>query len=151
MTRKSRRIYILAVSFTLLAAATFLVMNALDENLSYFHSPTDLKTKEVTIGRSLRLGGLVEEGTWVKLEGGLTHRFSITDNAESVEVTYKGIMPDLFREGQGVITEGSLNEQGEFIAHEVLAKHDENYMPAEVTEALKASGEWRGEEGQTTQ
>ncbi|MEH6629190.1 MAG: cytochrome c maturation protein CcmE [Halopseudomonas aestusnigri] len=151
MTRKSRRMYIIVVAFALLASATALVLTAFEDNLVYFYSPTDLKTKQVTVGRSLRLGGLVEEGTFVKLEDGLSIRFSITDGAESVPVSYKGILPDLFREGQGVITEGSLNEKGDFIAHEVLAKHDENYMPAEVIEALKATGEWRGdEEGQTT-
>ncbi|MFD2205125.1 cytochrome c maturation protein CcmE [Kiloniella antarctica] len=152
MTRKSRRMYIIVVAFALLASATALVLTAFEDNLVYFYSPSDLKTKQVTIGRSLRLGGLVEEGTFVKLGDGLNIQFSITDGAESIPVSYKGILPDLFREGQGVITEGSLNEKGEFIAHEVLAKHDENYMPAEVIEALKASGEWRGdEEGQATE
>ncbi|WP_085901793.1 MULTISPECIES: cytochrome c maturation protein CcmE [Kiloniella] len=151
MTRKSRRMYVLVVAIALLASATALVLTALDDNITYFYSPSDLKTKQVTVGRALRLGGLVEDGTFEKLDGGLKVKFSITDGAETVAVNYEGILPDLFREGQGVITEGSLNEKGEFIAHEVLAKHDENYMPAEVIEALKASGEWRGDEEQITE
>ncbi|WP_299375720.1 cytochrome c maturation protein CcmE [uncultured Kiloniella sp.] len=151
MTRKSRRMYVLVVAIALLASATALVLTALDDNITYFYSPSDLKTKQVTVGRALRLGGLVEDGTFEKLDGGLKVKFSITDGAETVAVTYEGILPDLFREGQGVITEGSLNEKGEFVAHEVLAKHDENYMPAEVIEALKASGEWRGDEEQITE
>ncbi|WP_421779820.1 cytochrome c maturation protein CcmE [Kiloniella litopenaei] len=151
MTRKSRRMYILVVAIALLASATALVLTALDDNITYFYSPSDLKAKQVTVGRALRLGGLVEDGTFEKLDGGLKVKFSITDGAETVAVTYEGILPDLFREGQGVITEGSLNEKGEFVAHEVLAKHDENYMPAEVTEALKAAGEWRGDEEQATE
>ncbi|WP_417455075.1 cytochrome c maturation protein CcmE [Kiloniella sp.] len=151
MTRKSRRMYVLVVAIALLASATALVLTALDDNITYFYSPSDLKTKQVTVGRAIRLGGLVEDGTFEKLGGGLKVQFSITDGAETVSVTYEGILPDLFREGQGVITEGSLNEKGEFIAHEVLAKHDENYMPAEVTEALKAAGEWRGDEEQATE
>ncbi|KLN60639.1 cytochrome C biogenesis protein CcmE [Kiloniella spongiae] len=151
MTRKSRRMYVLVVAIALLASATALVLTALDDNITYFYSPSDLKTKQVTIGRAIRLGGLVEDGTFEKLGDGLKVKFSITDGAETVAVTYQGILPDLFREGQGVITEGSLNEKGEFIAHEVLAKHDENYMPTEVIEALKASGEWRGDEEQVTE
>ena len=151
MTRKSRRMYVLVVAIALLASATALVLTALDDNITYFYSPSDLKTKQVTVGRAIRLGGLVEDGTFEKLGGGLKVQFSITDGAETVAVTYEGILPDLFREGQGVITEGSLNKKGEFIAHEVLAKHDENYMPAEVTEALKAAGEWRGDEEQATE
>ena len=99
-------------------------------------------------GRALRLGGLVEEGSVERGEDGLTVQFRVTDLAEAVPVTYKGILPDLFREGQGVVVQGSLNGSGVFQADEVLAKHDETYMPPEVAEALKASGQWKGDGAQ---
>ena len=126
----------------LLGGAVALVLVALEENLNYFYSPADLNTAPP--GRSIRLGGLVEEGSVQRQDDGLTVTFRITDLAESVPVTYKGILPDLFREGQSVITEGTLGPNGVFVAREVLAKHDENYMPPEVVDALKKSGQWRG-------
>ena len=144
MTRKRRRLYMVLAGMLLLGGAVALVLVALEENLNYFYSPADLTTAPP--GRSIRLGGLVEEGSVQRQDDGLTVTFRITDLAESVPVTYKGILPDLFREGQSVITEGTLGPDGVFAAREVLAKHDETYMPAEVAAALKASGLWKGGE-----
>jgi cytochrome c-type biogenesis protein CcmE len=127
----------------LLGGAAALVLTALQENISYFYSPSDLNTAPA--GRSIRLGGLVEEGSVKRQDDGLTVTFRITDLAASVPVTYKGILPDLFREGQGVVTEGTLGPGGQFVAREVLAKHDETYMPPEVADALKKAGQWKGE------
>ncbi len=142
MTRKRRRLYMVLAGMLLLGGAVALVLAALEENLNYFYSPADLNTAPP--GRPIRLGGLVEEGSVQRKDDGLTVTFRITDLAESVPVTYKGILPDLFREGQSVITEGTLGPDGTFVAREVLAKHDENYMPPEVVDALKKSGQWRG-------
>jgi cytochrome c-type biogenesis protein CcmE len=128
----------------LLGGAAALVLTALQENISYFYSPSDLNTAPA--GRSIRLGGLVEEGSVKRQDDGLTVTFRITDLAASVPVTYKGILPDLFREGQGVVTEGTLGPGGQFVAREVLAKHDETYMPPEVADALKKAGQWKGGE-----
>ena len=141
MTRKRRRLYMVLAGMLLLGGAVALVLVALEENLNYFYSPADLNTAPP--GRSIRLGGLVEEGSVQRQDDGLTVIFRITDLAESVPVTYKGILPDLFREGQSVITEGTLGSDGTFVAREVLAKHDETYMPPEVVDALKKSGQWR--------
>ncbi len=127
----------------LLGGAAALVLTALQENIRYFYSPSDLNTAPA--GRSIRLGGLVEEGSVKRQDDGLTVTFRITDLAASVPVTYKGILPDLFREGQGVVTEGTLGPGGQFVAREVLAKHDETYMPPEVADALKKAGQWKGE------
>ena len=128
----------------LLSGAVALVLAALDENLSYFYSPSDIA--EAPRGRSIRLGGLVEESSVVRQDDGVTVIFWVTDMANRVAVTYKGLLPDLFREGQGVITEGTLGSDGVFVAREVLAKHDETYMPREVADALKKSGQWQGGE-----
>ncbi len=142
MTRKRRRLYMVLAGMLLLGGAVALVLVALEENLNYFYSPADLNTAPP--GRPIRLGGLVEEGSVQRQDDGLTVTFRITDLAASVPVTYRGILPDLFREGQSVITEGTLGPDGTFVAREVLAKHDENYMPPEVVDALKKSGQWRG-------
>jgi cytochrome c-type biogenesis protein CcmE len=143
MTRKRKRMYIVLAGMLVVSAATALVLTAFDEGVTYFYSPSDLKAQAAPAGRSIRLGGLVEEDSVTRLEDGVSVRFRITDLSESVPVTYRGMLPDLFREGQGVITEGVLGPDGMFTAREVLAKHDETYMPPEVADALKESGQWR--------
>jgi cytochrome c-type biogenesis protein CcmE len=149
MTRKRQRLVVLLLALLLGGGATALVLNAFSDNLVFFYSPTDLKIKQVPVGRSLRIGGLVEEGS-VKRDGdGVTIHFIVTDLKNTVPVTYSGVLPDLFREGQGVVAEGTLASDGGFTARSVLAKHDEKYMPREVAEALKKSGEWRGDDATT--
>ena len=147
MTRKRRRLTIVLTGMVLLSGAVALVLAALDENLSYFYSPSDFA--ESPQGRPIRLGGLVEADSVTRLADGVTVTFRVTDLAASVPVTYSGLLPDLFSEGQGIITEGTLGADGVFVAREVLAKHDETYMPREVADALKKSGQWKG--GETSQ
>jgi len=144
MTRKKRRLYIVLSGLAVLGLAAALILSSFQDSLVFFHSPTDLVEKPVPAGRTFRLGGLVEEGSYVKQ--GVDIRFSVTDTANSVNVTYQGLVPDLFREGQGVVAEGQLNEDGVFVASNVLAKHDENYMPPEVADSLKKAGTWQGKE-----
>ncbi len=144
MTRKRRRLTIVLTGMVLLSGAVALVLAALDENLSYFYSPSDIA--EAPPGRPVRLGGLVEADSVTRQADGLTVTFRVTDLANSIAVTYQGLLPDLFSEGQGVITEGTLGSDGVFVAREVLAKHDETYMPREVADALKKSGQWKGGE-----
>ena len=146
MTRKQKRLTTVIAGLLLLGAAAALVLTALKENLVYFKSPTEILAEPPTNSRSIRLGGLVEEGSLERQADGVTVLFAITDLANSVPATYKGILPDLFREGQGVITQGKLGPDGVFLADEVLAKHDETYMPPEVAEALRESGQWRGDD-----
>lgn len=142
MTRKQRRGVLILLGLVTLGAATAMVLTALQSKITFFYSPSDVVEKSVEPGQRLRLGGLVEEGSVVRDEG-TTVRFSVTDTARSVEVTYSGILPDLFREGQGVVTEGQLDDSGVFRADTVLARHDENYMPKEVADALKRQGVWQ--------
>jgi len=144
MTRKQRRLTFLGSAMAVLIVAVALVLTALQDTLMFFYSPSDLDQTGPQANEAFRLGGLVKEGSVEQLDGGVV-AFTITDLAATVPVRYKGILPDLFREGQGVVTQGRLNEQGVFVADEVLAKHDENYMPAEVADALKESGQWQGE------
>lgn len=146
MTRKRRRLYLVVSLLLSLGVATALMLLAFEENIVFFHSPSDVIEKSPPEGRRLRLGGLVEAGSFTKDADGLTYHFKVTDTANSVAVRYRGILPDLFREGQGVVTEGSLGSDGVFIAAEVLAKHDENYMPKEVADSLKDKGYWQGKE-----
>jgi cytochrome c-type biogenesis protein CcmE len=127
-----------------IGVAVGLVLFAFQDNLVFFHTPTDVVERDLAVNKRFRLGGLVEEGSVVR--DGLTTRFRITDTARTVQVVYKGMLPDLFREGQGVVSQGSLNQDRTFVATEVLAKHDENYMPPEVADALKAAGQWKGKE-----
>jgi cytochrome c-type biogenesis protein CcmE len=141
--RKRRRLYIVLTGLTMLGIAAALVLTALEDNIVFFHSPTDVQMKGVSPGQHFRMGGLVKEGTVSKAENGLVTNFEVTDLDHTVKVSYLGILPDLFREGQGVVTEGALRPDGVFVAREVLAKHDENYMPPEVAEALKKSGKWK--------
>jgi cytochrome c-type biogenesis protein CcmE len=147
MTRKRRRLWIVLACGIGLGSATVLVLSAFKDNLVFFVSPSDL-AKAGMSGRTVRLGGLVEQGSVVRESGGTTDTtFRITDGRKSVKVTYNGILPDLFREGQGVVTLGRLNPNGTFVASEVLAKHDETYMPKEVADELKKSGHWNPASG----
>ena len=147
MTPKRKRLWLLVGSLGVLGVAAALVLSALSDNIVFFYSPSQLAEKHGAADRRFRLGGLVENGSVQK--HGTEVRFRVTDLKQSVEVVYRGILPDLFREGQGVIAEGSLGANGIFVAREVLAKHDEKYMPPEVAKALKESGRWQeGAEGQ---
>jgi cytochrome c-type biogenesis protein CcmE len=145
MTPKRKRLWLLLGSLCVLGAAAALVLSALSDNIVFFYSPTQIAEKHVPPDRRFRLGGLVEKGS-VKKQGDQVS-FRVTDLRKSVEVTYRGILPDLFREGQGVVAEGALDKNGVFAAREVLAKHDEKYMPPEVAKALKESGRWQEGEG----
>jgi len=144
MTRKQRRMTFVLAGLAVIGVAVGLVLFAFQDNLVFFHTPTDVVEKDLAVNKRFRLGGLVEEGSVER--DGLTTRFRITDTARTVQVVYKGMLPDLFREGQGVVSQGSLNQNRTFVATEVLAKHDENYMPPEVADALKAAGQWKGKE-----
>lgn len=143
MTRKQRRSVLIGTCLAVLGLAVGLVLFALEDSIVFFYSPTDISEKGLKPGQRIRLGGLVAEGT-VKRGDDTTVSFSVTDTAKTISVTYKGVLPDLFREGQGVVTEGQLGADGTFVADSVLAKHDENYMPPEVAEALKKQGVWQG-------
>jgi len=140
MKARHKRMGFILVGLVVLGLATTLVLKALDSNLSYFFSPTEVAENKAPENHVFRLGGLVEAGSVQRGEE-LTVRFVVTDNANSVNVAYTGILPDLFKEGQGVIAQGKLGPSGEFIADEVLAKPDENYMPPEVADALEKSHE----------
>ncbi|MEP4031404.1 cytochrome c maturation protein CcmE [Roseibium polysiphoniae] len=144
MTRKQRRLTMIGIAGAVLAVAVGLILFALNDQIVFFQSPTDIAEKAIPPGQRIRLGGLVEEGTVVRSDDANVS-FKVTDTVNSVAVTYKGILPDLFREGQGVVTEGVIDARGVFVADNVLAKHDENYVPKEVAEALKQQGVWQGE------
>ena len=144
MTRKQKRLSVIGGGLAFLGVATALTFYALGQRASYFYMPTDLQTATVAPGQRIRLGGLVEKGT-IKRGDGATVSFAVTDKEKSVPVTYTGILPDLFREDQGVITEGTFGANGVFKADSVLAKHDENYMPKEVADSLKEKGVWQPE------
>jgi len=145
MTRKKRRLFLIGSAGTVLCIAVALVLFALRDQILFFRTPTDIADNIVKSGDRIRLGGLIAEGSVNRGEGELV-RFAVTDTANQVEVVYRGILPDLFREGQGVVTEGTLSPDGSFVADSVLAKHDENYMPKEVADALKKQGVWQGED-----
>ncbi len=141
MNKRSRRkVLILAVVFGV-SVATVLGLTAFEENLLYFYSPTQVKEGEAPETHAFRVGGLVVDGSVKRKPDSLTVNFDITDNAETMSVEYTGILPDLFREGQGIVAMGSFLANGQFVAKEVLAKHDENYMPPEVADALMATKE----------
>lgn len=142
MTRKQKRLSVIGGAMAFLAVAFGLTLYALGQKTSYFYMPADLQTASLEPGQRIRLGGLVEKGTIVRGEG-TDVGFVVTDNVHSVTVAYSGILPDLFREEQGVVTEGTFRTDGVFVADSVLAKHDENYMPKEVADGLKASGLWQ--------
>jgi len=143
MTRKRKRLIFVLAGLALLGGASWLTLSALKDNLVFFYSPSDLYDKGVEAGRLLRIGGLVENGSFKREADGKTIDFSVTDGRKSVPVTYSGDLPDLFREGQGVVVEGRLQANGDFRASNVLAKHDERYMPPEVVDALKRAGRWQ--------
>ena len=148
MTRKKRRLLVVGGFLLTFSAAAALVLMAFEENIVFFYSPTELSRKLeqnlIPPNRRLRIGGLVE-GVAVGREGdGLTITFRVTDTVKVVPIRFRGLLPDLFREGQGIVAEGSMALDGTFVATEVLAKHDENYMPKEVAEALKQAGQWQG-------
>jgi cytochrome c-type biogenesis protein CcmE len=139
MTRKRRRLYALLLALLGLGTATALTLTAFQDNIVFFYSPSDLAAKPPG-DRTVRIGGLVEPGSVAKAGDSQQVLFRVTDNAQSLQVRYAGALPDLFREGQGIVAEGRLGSDGVFVAREVLAKHDENYMPPEVADALKRSG-----------
>lgn len=136
MKRRHKRIGIIIAGLAGLSLAAFLALSAFQNNLVFFFSPTQVAAKEAPVNRTFRIGGLVEEGTLKRDGDGLTVRFTVTDTATSIPVVYKGILPDLFKEGRGCVAQGRLGDDGVFQAEEVLAKHDENYMPPEAGEAI---------------
>jgi cytochrome c-type biogenesis protein CcmE len=142
MTRKQRRFALIAAGIGVLGLAVGLVLFALKDSIVFFNSPTDVVEKHVKPGVRIRLGGLVVPGSIVRGDS-LTVRFEVSDGNRALPVNYQGILPDLFREGQGVIAEGTLDGTGQFKADSVLAKHDETYMPKEVADALKKQGHWQ--------
>jgi cytochrome c-type biogenesis protein CcmE len=148
MTRKQRRLSLIGAALGVLALAVALVLFALKDSIVFFNSPTDLVEKHVKAGTRLRIGGLVKEGSVSRSEN-LAVRFEVTDGKSTVAVAYQGLLPDLFREGQGIVAEGALDPAGTFRADSVLAKHDETYMPKEVADALKKQGHWKDDSNKT--
>ena len=136
MKKRHRRIIFICVSLAALGLATWLVLGAFRQNLVFFFSPTQIATKEAPVNRTFRIGGLVENGTLKRDNDGLTVRFTVTDTANSIPVVYKGILPDLFKEGRGCVAQGRVGTDGVFYAEQIMAKHDENYMPPEAARAL---------------
>ena len=149
MTRKRRRLYIVGGFMLIFATAAALVLAAFEENIVFFYSPTELarmmEQQPIPPERRLRIGGLVVEDSVGRDMDGVTITFRVTDTVEVVPVKFRGLLPDLFREGQGIVAEGSMAMDGSFVATEVLAKHDETYMPKEVADALKEAGQWQGD------
>lgn len=146
MTRKQRRLTLIGTAGAVIAVAVGLVSYALTDKIVFFNSPSDVLAKGIPPEQRIRLGGLVKDGS-VQRGQGTTVSFVVTDGAASIPVSYTGILPDLFREGQGVVTEGNVGKDGLFRADTVLAKHDENYMPKEVADSLKAQGHWQADKG----
>lgn len=142
MTRKNRRAVFILTGLAILAVAVGLVLYAMRDNIVFFYSPSDIAEKAIAPGSRIRLGGMVEKGTLAHT-GPTSITFDVTDFAKHVKVSYTGILPDLFREGQGVVAEGKMQPDGSFVADTVLAKHDENYMPPEVAASLKKAGRWK--------
>lgn len=145
-SRKRQRFWLVSIGVLLLGAAAALALTAFEDNLVFFHSPSDLAAGKAETGRLVRVGGLVEDGSVERHSGSAVVTFRLTDGAATSSVTYEGILPDLFREGQGVVANGRVRQDGVFEAVEILAKHDENYMPPEVAEALKKAGKWKHNE-----
>lgn len=137
MKPRHKKMAVIALSVSALTVAVVLVLNAFQSNLVFFFSPSQVAAKEAPIGKSFRIGGLVEEGSLKREGDGTTLNFAITDTAEVIRVVYTGILPDLFKEGKGVVAQGKMADDGIFYADEVLAKHDENYMPHEAASALE--------------
>jgi cytochrome c-type biogenesis protein CcmE len=147
MTRKRRRLILIGGALCVLAVAVGLMLNAFRDSIVFFNSPTDVAEKHIAAGTRIRIGGLVKAGSVVRGDD-LKIRFDVTDGNRDIAVAYQGVLPDLFREGQGVVAEGALDGRGLFDADTILAKHDENYMPKEVADALKKSGRWKDTYGQ---
>jgi cytochrome c-type biogenesis protein CcmE len=147
MTRKQRRLILIGSAMGVLAIAIALMLNALRDSIVFFNSPSGVMEKRVRAGARIRLGGLVKNGSVVR-GNNLSVRFEVTDGKNGIPVSYQGVLPDLFREGQGVVAEGALDPGGTFNADSILAKHDETYMPKEVADVLKRSGHWKDEYGQ---
>ena len=145
MTPRRKRLAIILGIVASVGVATALVLNAFQSNLVFFYSPSQVAAKEAPTGRTFRIGGLVQAGSVQR--DGVQVRFQVTDTVKTIPVRYQGILPDLFKEGKGVVAQGSLGADGIFVAREVLAKHDENYMPPEVAKALKESGRWQESSG----
>jgi cytochrome c-type biogenesis protein CcmE len=146
MTRRQKRLAVIVGGLAILALAAGLVLYALRDSIVFFYTPSEITEKNVKPGTRLRLGGLVEKGS-ISNAGGTTVSFVVTDTIKSLNVSYTGQLPDLFREGQGVVAEGVLNAGGVFVADTVLAKHDENYMPKDVADRLKEKGVWQDGKG----
>lgn len=144
MTRKQKRLSVIAGLGAVLAVALGLILFALRDQIVFFYSPTEIHDKAVAVGTPVRLGGLVKAGSWT--HEGNSNAFVVTDGSTELTARYVGILPDLFREGQGVVVEGAMATDGTFAASNVLAKHDEKYMPKEVVDELKAKGEWQRNE-----
>src|SRR5215469_6558282 len=144
MTRKQRRLVLIGGAMAVLGLAVALMLNALRDSIVFFNSPTDVVEKHVAAGTRIRLGGLVKPGSLTR-GANFAVRFEVTDGNKEIPVAYSGALPDLFREGQGVVAEGALDGAGVFEADTILAKHDENYMPRDVADALKKQGHWMGE------
>jgi len=149
MKPRHKRLVLIGVGLCGLGVAVALVLNAFQNNLVFFFSPTEVAEKKAPVQKTFRVGGLVEQGSLKREDDGLTVRFVVTDLAHNIPVIYRGILPDLFKEGKGVVAQGRLNEDGVFHAHEVLAKHDENYMPPEAADALKPNQEHLKHAGET--
>ena len=147
MARKQRRLILIGGSLAVLAIAVALMLNAFRDSIVFFNSPSDVVEKHVEPGTRIRLGGLVKDGRLVR-GNNLNVRFEVTDGKTEIPVAYTGVLPDLFREGQGVVAEGVLDGGGIFNADTILAKHDETYMPKEVADALKKSGHWKDDYAQ---
>jgi cytochrome c-type biogenesis protein CcmE len=145
MTRRQRRLLLIGTGGAVLALAIALVLVALKDSIVFFNSPTDVVDKHVATGTRIRLGGLVKPGSLTR-GANFVVRFAVTDGNQDIAVAYSGALPDLFREGQGVIAEGAMDGAGVFEADTILAKHDETYMPREVADALKKQGHWKGAE-----
>ena len=137
MKRRHKRIIFICCSLVALGLAAWLVLGAFRNNLVFFFSPTQVAAKEAPVGRTFRIGGLVQEGTLKRDSDGLTIRFVVTDTANTIPVAYKGILPDLFKEGRGCVAQGRVGSDGVFYADQIMAKHDENYMPPEAAKALR--------------
>lgn len=136
MKKRHKRIVFIVASLAALGLATWLVLGAFRNNLVFFFSPTQIASKEAPVGRTFRIGGLVESGSLKRDTDGLTIRFKVTDTANTIPVVYKGILPDLFKEGRGCVAQGRVGSDGVFYADQIMAKHDENYMPPEAARAL---------------
>jgi cytochrome c-type biogenesis protein CcmE len=147
MTRKQRRLALIGSGLAVLAVAVALMLNAFRDSIVFFNSPSDIAEKHIGPGTRIRLGGLVKDGSIVR-GNDLRVRFEVTDGKNEMPVSYQGVLPDLFREGQGVVAEGALDPGGIFNADTILAKHDETYMPKEVADALKKSGHWKDDYSQ---